>query len=480
MSSMIKWSMSVGQSLASKAIVDKIEIPQKYYTKIDRKLNELEEWGRIINSVDTEKPHTWVSGGLNIIRKLSVPMETEGEIAKNDPLQGFLNQKELETPDAGNNLLFMKHFYKDICKDVLPYSETEMKIEETGIIKKFPLETTDRDFYFLVSERSEDQKKRAKNKNPYTILLPRKKSERSKVGRELFLRVFWRDRNIIKIDYSERGNLEGVVFQDSEFDGRRYEGILTELYGKLRKYIKEGTRRCILFQGPPGTGKSTLAYNIAEKVSSRTIVLSKELIFSIGNEDIWNEIQNHLNPEMILVDDIDRCHMELENKLHFFEDKHCDVPLIIFTSNHYGKLPGAFKRPGRIDQIIKMVDPPEKIRHEVIKSLGKQEGVEIPKDKFPILDIIYQEYPGAYIVELIRRCGVEGWDYKIPEYGLTFKNLPDEVVKVWNGEKELEDLKEIESSSWGDKFESHRKHRENNQQSNRENGPEKYFEIKEL
>jgi hypothetical protein len=161
---------------------------------------------------------------------------------------------------------------------------------------------------------------------------------------------------------------------------------------------------------------------------------------------------NDFDPEMILVDDIDRCDHSLNQKLHLFEDKHCEVPLVIFTSNHYRQLPDAFKRPGRVDQIIEMMDPPESVRYDVIRSLGEQEGVDIPEEKIPLLDIIYQEYPGAYVVELLRRCDIEGWDYQIPEYGLTFEKLPEDVIKAWNGEITVEDVKKSGDRSWDGKF----------------------------
>lgn len=437
---LIRWPIAFGQSFASKAVVDKIEVPEKYYRAIDEKLAELEQWNDIFVDVEVDKPHTWFSAGLSAMRALSEPMDTDAEVYENSPLQAFVDEHDL---DQNTTSMTSKQFLLEVSQEVMSDSEVVLKTD-IGIMMEYEVEECENNFYFFLRNSGGERQ----HERDTVFYLPRGEAKYDLVGQ--LSDIFWENKKIVKVGYEEDNS---SYIREIDFDGREYEGPLTVLYDKLKMYIESDTRRCILFQGPPGTGKSTLAYNIAERVSKRTLVLSHDIIRSTNDRE-WDEIMDHLKPEMLLIDDIDRCARDMENKLHLFEDKHCDVPLIVLTSNDYSRLPPAFKRPGRVDQIIEMQDPPEKIRYEVIRSLGEQEGVDIPEEKMPVLDMIYQEYPGAYIVELLRRCDAEGWDYKIPEYGLTFKELSDKIIKAWNGEIDVDEVKESEigKGNWKGKF----------------------------
>jgi SpoVK/Ycf46/Vps4 family AAA+-type ATPase len=212
---------------------------------------------------------------------------------------------------------------------------------------------------------------------------------------------------------------------------RAYEGTLTELYEVLRLYMEGEVRRVVLFNGKPGTGKSTLALNLADALSKRTLILSHKTLEWTSLDD-WVYILEMFQPEMLIIDDIDRLGSMLQKKLYLFEEKSCNVPLVVLTSNHKDWLPDAFKRPGRIDQIIDMETPSSDIRREVVKKIAMMEGVEIPEDRLDILDRIHRRYSGAYMVELFRRVKIEGWTYNIPSYDQTFNELHEALRTEWN------------------------------------------------
>ncbi|NIP66949.1 AAA family ATPase [Candidatus Bathyarchaeota archaeon] len=196
----------------------------------------------------------------------------------------------------------------------------------------------------------------------------------------------------------------------------------------LQNFVDKGVRRVVVLQGVPGTGKSTLCAHASEILSDRTIVLSNTILMHLSRND-WSEVIKLLSPTMVIIDDIDRSNMRsLETSLYLFEDTYYDVPLTLLTTNDQQKLPDAFRRPGRIDQIIEMPEPTKSIRKKIIKQMAEREGVgKIPSDKIDMLDSIVEKYPVAYLVELLRRYRSLGWDYQVPDNDIVFAPIMEEL-----------------------------------------------------
>jgi ATP-dependent 26S proteasome regulatory subunit len=184
------------------------------------------------------------------------------------------------------------------------------------------------------------------------------------------------------------------------------------LIEELGHFRAQGLRRNILFQGKPGTGKSTLCREAARRLSSRTLILTSEYLSNVAASE-WKMLLQMLDPEMVIVDDIDRISYNLESKLSLFEEGHCDVPYILMTSNDHETLPQALRRPGRIDMIFKLDDPEPWVLDEVIRGLAEREGVEIPTEHLEHLRKIAQETSTAHVVEVFRRAKVQGWGYEL-------------------------------------------------------------------
>lgn len=412
----MKLIYTLGQYIGGKALVDQISLPPKYYRTIDKGLNELESWSSMFNGLELDKPQTVFQTGLKVLRRVSKPEESI-EINRKSLISFFANKNGYVRLENLNTF----QFYQDIIQTY--YDQADFYIEgEKGDLYKLPLGKDREDFHFYETHEDDADVKYL----PFLPHLTDAKERREKINTTL-ASLFWKKRNIIKLDIKD----DIIEFKDLDPIDRKYEGELSKVFQNLKTCKEKDIRRSLLFQGPPGTGKSTLVFNLAESVSSRTVVVTHQFMEWV-NDNHWNYVISHLQPEMLIVDDIDRISRTMERKLSMFEDHYCDIPFILMTSNHYNRLPDAFKRPGRIDEIIEMQNPSKEIRYEVIRSIAKQEELDIVEDRMEILDKIHEEYPGAYIVELFRRIKAYGWDYEIPSYDLTFTDMDEETRQTWN------------------------------------------------
>lgn len=394
----------LAQYFTSKAVIDKIKMPYTMYESYNDKIYEMEQWANIFKGVEVQKPHTWLDTGIKFMRRISEPEEDLTKVRSKE-IYNFLTDKKYETPQES----FGYCIYTDIIRNHPERSRPVMKSEQT-ILWSVALEGTEDCVYYT---KTEDSKEIGSIYVPEMIL----GEERHTLFSAAVSDLYWTDKSFVRADGVKRsGTLTDFMPKE-----REYEGLLTRLYADLSMFKDKGIRRCILLQGLPGTGKSTLVYNIAKNVSNRTLVLSPSIL-DVDDYSI-SSLFLVLNPDMIIMDDIDRYSNALNNNLSLFEEGYCNAPLIVFTSNHYHNLPDAFKRPGRVDEIIEMQNPSKEIRYEIVRLLASREGLDVPEDKMEYLDEIHSQYPSAYILELLRRIKIHGWEYEIPPYDLTFKKL---------------------------------------------------------
>lgn len=214
---------------------------------------------------------------------------------------------------------------------------------------------------------------------------------------------FWSRRNAVLLDVIDSNE----TISEVELSETPYLGDL-ELIMELKRFRAQGLRRNVLFQGRPGTGKSTLCREAARRLSSRTIILSSGYLEHVAASD-WQLLLHMLDPEMVIVDDIDRISYNLESKLTLFEEGYCNVPYILMTSNELERMPQAMRRPGRIDMIFQLDDPEPWVLDEVIQGLAAREAVDIPEGQLEKLRSIAEETSTAHVVEVLRRAKVQGW-----------------------------------------------------------------------
>jgi hypothetical protein len=234
--------------------------------------------------------------------------------------------------------------------------------------------------------------------------------------------AFWQDRDAVLLDALDTQ----YVARGIDLEQHRYFGPRAELVDRLREFRRAGLRRSLLLQGKPGTGKSTLCMQMADELAERSLFLTPECFKALRAAE-WEDVTRMLRPEMVVVDDVDRVGRIIDERLRFFEDRHCDIPFVLFTSNDLGELPDAMKRPGRIDQIVEIEPPGPEQRRQIIDQLAERVGVQVPDARRDRLDTVFCEQSPAHVREMLRRAKAVGWDRVEDLAGdRTFELTPDD------------------------------------------------------
>lgn len=162
------------------------------------------------------------------------------------------------------------------------------------------------------------------------------------------------------------------------FSNSKSEDLINEinLFWDKKKVYQENKlvhKRGILLTGYPGTGKTSIISQVADGV-----VRNEGIVFKIN--DVMN-LQHYVNfltlsfrkiqpetPVVTVLEDIDK-YAEIESSLLDFLDGKFSIEhhIIISTSNNTDSIPDSFLRPSRMDLLIEIDLPSEKIREEFFK-----------------------------------------------------------------------------------------------------------------
>lgn len=175
----------------------------------------------------------------------------------------------------------------------------------------------------------------------------------------------------------------GVWWLEAYNSGPCFETDISKRYSKeVMDYKEKGYNHSILFYGPPGTGKTSSAAVVIKDCSKRSLILTG--IHELNFRHLTNII-SRLNPDSILIEDIDHC---IDNNighllslLEFINKSNC---ILIATCNKIQFINDAIFRSGRFDELVSINTLPE----NVVRSFIPDEEIFQQVKSFPIASIL--------------------------------------------------------------------------------------------
>lgn len=165
---------------------------------------------------------------------------------------------------------------------------------------------------------------------------------------------------------------------------------IARLTDRLRRFRIASRSRRLLFVGPPGTGKTTLGRTVARMVgNSRTLRVELRHLQNASSGALATFIRL-LQPQVVLLDDIDRNRHEAVGLLHYLEDLESNPwarsLIVIGTVNTTDTLDPALLRPGRFDEVRFVCEPGAAHRRAIIKHYCERFGFNPTPPDWPVED----------------------------------------------------------------------------------------------
>jgi len=148
----------------------------------------------------------------------------------------------------------------------------------------------------------------------------------------------------------------------------------------FQKYGENGITRSYLLEGPPGTGKSSAAMHIIKKLGLKSLRASLASLNEPMPDGSYISVSanlemllNALQPDIIIIDDIDRGYIGEQTILKLFETARKYCKIIMATCNNKNSMIGAMLRVGRFDDHIEInrLDP------EVVAGMLDEEDFDL-------------------------------------------------------------------------------------------------------
>ena len=203
----MKWSVILGQYISSKSVVDKIKVPSQLYNQMNQGINEIESWASIFRDLELDKPQTWVSTSMNLMRKISEPKHEEKGPSKFQIVKGELANRKMWLASEHNNWKMVLPIYREVIKRLYSDVHKILKIDNAQI-KVIRFENQENDFYFY-EERADGGE--ARDDDVYPFFLHPQHDEFDKFNERL-AQAFWEDKDIIQL------HLDHNKMEFEEFD----------------------------------------------------------------------------------------------------------------------------------------------------------------------------------------------------------------------------------------------------------------------
>lgn len=289
-------------------------------------------------------------------------LKVHDEISKlrvSDPREYYSSDYHYILPYTLENTVFF------LCKNVEQIVSSDKTSLNRGFLGKYEI-------FWIDSDGSKEK--------PFCL-----RSEKDEIIREIG-NFLWQSIGTRNVMFDKSGFL---IPSDETLNFEVVEtSAMKELEKRILKFKEEEEPRSYLLEGPPGTGKSSAAMYIIKKLKLKSLRTSLTSIYG----DVWQDQGNAsanldvlltaLEPDLIIVDDIDRSHMNEQQMLKLFETARKYCKIIIATCNNKRAMIGAMLRVGRFDDhiIIDQLDP-----EVVMQLLGEEDHDLVQRlSKWPI------------------------------------------------------------------------------------------------
>ena len=368
-------------ALASRVMSGEVELPDGAREKLSGARKRVELLGHLMGNFDATRPSTWSDFAA---RLLDASVDPNRRFANGDRARAWL---DMESPVSLPELLTRRLMMLDGWSRV--YDGEQETVEVFMLTEDI-----------VIAAQCAHQERGC----------PKLYTDKHGIANlsRLIARaadLFWEDRPAVRIEQSG----DSLCERENPLDDFIYIGENLGLIDQWREFLAQGIRRTVLLQGKPGCGKTTMCHHAARELSDRTLLVDASVMTDLRPGD-WFGLLEVTRPTVLLVDDIDREATSLGRYLRMLEEGHCDVPLVLLTSNAYDRLPEALRRPGRIDQIIRFKEPDASVRETILLQMAKEVGVEIPEERLSWLLALHEEYSAAHALEAMRRAKILGWE----------------------------------------------------------------------
>lgn len=234
------------------------------------------------------------------------------------------------------------------------------------------------------------------------------KTNRQEATMQALANVIWRDFKTDHLCYTTRGLTEMMQDQHNLLDTEFMETL------KIRcsKWLASGKHRGYLIEGPPGTGKSTAVRQVLSRLKMRSLHIELGCLDALAEQSSLspsiNTVIRILQPDAVVIDDVDRVAKEDQAKLLFLLERARSMCKMVFvTVNNRALLlddnrekddnrDSALLRPGRLDEHV--LSPP--LEYSIVRSIvGDGDDSLIER---------MRTWPIAYVLEYADRKHVLG------------------------------------------------------------------------
>lgn len=188
------------------------------------------------------------------------------------------------------------------------------------------------------------------------------------------------DAPIVKMMQADDGGYPTLMpsgYDDVPYLGRNSPKKFDEAVEKFRS---QGISRAYLLEGPPGTGKTSFVRAYARFTEQTLLVMPPDFLSGSSRQSA-ERLVRLLEPDVLLIDDIDRGTNGLSFAMTMVDDVRRAFPRMVMVStvNQITNTNAALLRPGRLGKRLRFLAPPADEKGPLLRLYMKRYGVDETK-----------------------------------------------------------------------------------------------------